>query len=458
MLRWIAAVVAALVSAQAPSAPQLTADEAYSLGTQAYLYAYPLVLMERTRAATPNRPPNQFVHAPAYPGPDARNVVRPNVDTLYSTAWLDLSREPVLMTVPDMGSRYYLIQFLDAWTETFSVPGTRTTGNKAGTFAIVGPDWKGALPAGATRIDSPTNMVWIIGRIQTNGPDDYANVRALQRGFSLAPMLASRSAQREGGGGTRPPAPAAVIDLNAAARITPPAAVAQQDAAAFFTAFAEALRMNRPHAEDATFVARFKALGIVPGQPFDRSALAPEAMQALDRAVRDAQQQFARRDVTVRNGWSYGNTVGRYGTSYLDRATVARWGLGALPTDDAMYPSVNHDAEGKPLTGANRYAMHFAKDALPPVNAFWSLTLYDADGYFAANAINRYAIGDRDKLTFNADGSLDLYIQHDRPADAQAANWLPAPEGAFNLTMRLYWPKQEALGGTWTPPTAVRVP
>jgi hypothetical protein len=346
-----------------------------------------------------------------------------------------------------MGSRYYLIQFLDAWTETFSVPGTRTTGNKAGTFAIVGPDWKGMLPAGATRIDSPTNMVWIIGRIQTNGPDDYANVRALQSRFSLAPVS-----------GRRPPASAATTDLNASARITPPAAVAQQDAAAFFTAFAEALRMNRPHAEDATFVARFKALGIVPGQPFDRLALAPEAMQALDRAVRDAQQQFARRDVTVRNGWSYGNTVGRYGTSYLDRATVARWGLGALPPDDAMYPSVNHDAEGKPLTGASRYAMHFAKDALPPVNAFWSLTLYDADGYFAATAINRYAIGDRDTLTFNADGSLDLYIQHDRPADPHAANWLPAPEGAFNLTMRLYWPKAAATAGTWTPPAAKRVP
>jgi hypothetical protein len=448
MLTLLAALLILLTTPAAQSPARLTADEAYELGTQAYLYAYPLVLMERTRAATPNRPLNQFVHAPAYPGPEARVVIRPNVDTLYSTAWLDLSREPVLMTVPDMGDRYYLIQLLDVWTETFSVPGTRTTGNKAGTFAIVGPDWKGTLPPGVTRIDSPTNIVWIIGRIQTNGPADYANVRALQRGFSLAPLSGSRSAA---------PTPAA-SDSNPSARITPPAAVAQQDAAAFFAAFADALRMNRPHAEDAAFVARLKAIGIVPGQPFDRSSMAPAVMQALDRAVNDAQKQLPRLNATVRNGWRYINTVGRYGTSYQDRASIARFGLGALPTEDAIYVGRNQDADGKPFTGASHYTMHFAKDALPPVRAFWSLTLYDADGYFAPNAINRYAIGDRDKLTFNADGSLDLHLQHDRPADGLVANWLPTPEGAFNLTMRLYWPKPAALSGTWTPPVVRQTP
>lgn len=451
----IAALLAGLVALFTGATPQSpaarpTPDEAYALGTQAYLYAYPLVLMERTRAAVPNRPLNQFTHAPAYPGPDARTIVRPNVDTLYSIAWLDLSREPVVMTVPDMGTRYYLVQLLDAWTETFSVPGTRTTGNKAGTFAIVGPDWKGTVPSAMTTIDSPTNTVWVIGRIQTNGPDDYPAVRALQRGFQLATL----------GGTAPPPRPATASDFTerSGARLTPPAQIAREDAATFFTAFAEALKANRPHADDAAFVARFKAIGIVPGQAFDRSAALPEIMQALDRAVNDAQPQLARRDATVRNGWSYSNTVGRYGTAYLDRASIALRGLGALPAEDAIYPSVANDADGRPLDGANKYTMHFAKEALPPVNAFWSLTLYDADGYFLANAMNRYALGDRDRLRFNDDGSLNLYVQHERPAERQVANWLPAPAGGFNMTMRLYWPKPAALAGTWTPPGVRRIP
>jgi hypothetical protein len=377
-------------------------------------------------------------------------VVRPNVDTLYSTAWLDLSREPVVMNVPDMGSRYYLVQLLDAWTETFAVPGTRTTGNKAGSFVIVGPNWKGAVPSGTTRIDSPTSMVWIIGRIQTNGPDDYANVRALQRGFTLAPLSGTVS--------TTQPSAGSDFTRRTTTGSTPPAQVARMNASEFFSAFAEALKTNPPHPDDAAFVARFKAIGIVPGEPFNPASGTPAEMQALERAVREAPQQFSRRDVTVRNGWSYANTIGRYGTMYLDRARTERVGLGALPPEDAIYPTVARDAEGRPFSGANRYAMHFAKEALPPVNVFWSLTLYDADGYFVPNAINRYAIGDRDHLRFNDDGSLDLHIQHERPADTQLANWLPAPEGDFDLALRLYWPKQAAASGAWTPQTIRRVP
>jgi len=451
---WLSGLMAlvAVVGAPQSTAPRLTPNEAYTLGSQAYLFAYPLVLMERTRAGA-NLPVNQFLHAPAYPGPQARTVVRPNVDTLYSTAFLDLSREPVVLTVPDMGTRYYLVQLLDAWSETFSVPGTRTTGNKAGNFAIVGPAFSGKVPDGVTTIKSPTNIVWLIGRIQTNGPADYTNVRALQRGFTLTPLSGWPAAPPAAG-------PTAGADLFApSAGLTPPAQVARQDAATFFAAFADALRANPPHADDAAFVARFKAIGIVAEQPFDRSAIAPEIMQALDRAVRDAQPRLSRADVTVRNGWRYRNAIGQYGTSYLERAAVARVGLGALPKEDAIYPGVVNDAQGKALSGVNRYTMHFAKDALPAVNAFWSLTMYDEDGYFVPNAINRYAIGDRDALQFNEDGSLDLYIQRERPADArQAANWLPAPEGSFNMTMRLYWPKPPALDGTWTPPSLRRVP
>lgn len=433
------------VAAQSPS--QLAAEDAYALATQAYLYAYPLVLMEQTREAQ-NRPVNQFVHAPAFPTPQNRTVVRPNVDTLYSTAWLDLAKEPVVMTVPDTGTRYYLIQMMDAWTETFAVPGTRTTGNKAGRFAIVGPDWKGTLPQGLTPINAPTNSVWIIGRIQTNGVDDYPNVRALQRGFELAPLSGAGSPASAPPGGVQP-----------AAALTPPQQVAQYDASAFFLAFTRVLNANRPHPEDAAFVARLKALGIVPGSSFDPSRLSPGVKSAVDRGAMDAQKQLSRTDAPVRAGWrAFSTAIGRYGTAYRDRAAVARGGLGALPPEDAVYTSTSTDADGKPLTGAGKYVIHFPKAGIPPVNAFWSVTLYDADGYFAPNAMNRYGIGDRDRLVVNDDGSLDVYVQLARPPDAQVANWLPAPAGEFNLSLRLYWPKPEVSSGAWTPPTVRRMP
>jgi hypothetical protein len=448
--RHAAAVLASLfVAGPQPVASQasapLSAEQAYSLGTQAYLYAYPLVLMERTRAVQ-NRPINQFVHAQAYPGPQTRAVIRPNVDTLYSTAWLDLSREPIVMSVPDMGDRYYLIQCLDAWTETFSVPGTRTTGNQARRFAIVGPGWKSTLPAGVTEIRSPTNTVWMIGRIQTNGPADYPNVRALQKGFQLAPLSGTAVAA------------STAATIPATTGRTPPEQIAAQTASDFFSAFADALVANPPHADDATFVARFKSLGLVPGRKFDAASLSPAVRAALDRAARDAQERLSRTDATVRNGWRFFTTIGRYGSDYLNRASIARFGLGALPPEDAIYPSIEHDADGRPFSGANRYVMHMPKSALPPVKAFWSMTLYDADGYFAPNAINRYAIGDRDQLRFNDDGSLDVYIQTARPAEDRVANWLPAPAGDFNLTLRLYWPGPEALSGGWAPPSVRRVP
>ena len=431
----------------------LTADDAYALATQAYLYAYPLVLMEATRDAVPNRPMNRFQHAPAFPTPNSRTVVRPNVDTLYSSAWLDLTREPVVMTVPDTGSRYYLIQMMDAWTETFAVPGTRTTGNKAGTFVIVGPDFKGSTPSGMTVINSPTNMVWVLGRIQTNGSDDIPNVRALQRGFQLAPLS-----------GAPQPAPAPA-SLPAALRLTPPQQVAELDAGGFFGAFMRVLNQNRPHEADAGFVSRLKPLGIVPGHAFDPSSLPAEYRSAIDRAARDAHGQLARaREISSgdgsgnANGWRQGKIIGRYGTAYRERALVARTGLGALPVEDAMYPSTAVDARGRALSGDAAYVLHFTKAEVPPVNAFWSMTMYDADGYFVPNSIDRYAIGDRDRLTFNEDGSLDIYIQAARPSEGRVTNWLPAPAGPFNLSLRLYWPKPEALSGAWHPPLVRRVP
>jgi hypothetical protein len=260
-------------------------QEAYERGVEAYLYGYPLVLMELTRQV----PMNQFRHAQAFPTADFRTVVRPNVDTLYSSAWLDVSHEPIVLSVPDTHGRYYLVQMLDAWTETFAVPGARTTGTKAGQFAIVGPEWRGTVPSHMTTITAPTNLVWLIGRIQTNGPDDYPNVHTLQRGFRLAPLSATTD------GISSPSLAASAPQPNA--DLPPPARVAQMDAVTFFTSLADAMKHNPPHADDARFIAPFSAIGLVPGKAFDNGC---DLFIDNDRFGRTTTQRSERLRVALR--------------------------------------------------------------------------------------------------------------------------------------------------------------
>ena len=433
---------------------KLTEEQAYNIGIQAYIYAYPLVLSEMTKRVIPNKRAaiNQFEHAEAFPLPDLKVVIRPNVDTLYSNAWLDLSQEPIILSVPDTGGRYYLMQLLDAWTETFAVPGKRTTGTKAGHFAITGPNWKGTLPKGMQEIKSPTNMVWIIGRTQTNGVSDYANVHQIQRCFKLTPLSAwGKSA-----------ASPSLLPANSSLdlKTTPPQQVARMDATTFFKTFAELLKTNSPHDADAPLLAQLKTIGIAVGKDFDVRTLDPETVKGLDRAVKDAPKLFPVYRVKNRpviDGWGFSIKIGKYGTAYSERASQAFFGLGALAPEDAVYGGTNVDNEGQTLKGTNRYVLHFDKNALPPVRAFWSVTLYAADGFFVANSINRYAIGDRDKLLFNQDGSLDIYIQPDSPEKGKDSNWLPAPAGEFNLTLRLYRPKPELINRKWRPLAVRRV-
>jgi hypothetical protein len=461
MARWATALALVMIfstqgltNAQSHQ-PALTEDQAYKLGAQAYVYAYPLVLMELTKRVMTNRglPLNRFFHAQTFPTPEAKTIIRPNVDTLYSTAWLDLSEEPVILSVSDTGGRYYLVQLLDAWTETFASPGARTTGTKANDFAIVGPAWKGRLPEGVREIRSPTNVVWALGRTQTNGASDYEHVHQIQRGFKLTRL------SDWGKSSTSPSMPSMPRDTSVDMS-TPPQQVARMDARTFFKAFADALKTNAPHEADAPMLAQLKAIGIEAGKDFEATRLGPDVIKGLERAVTDAPKQiaagFAKRR-TVSNGWAYSTKIGKYGTAYIDRAAIAMFGLGALEPEDAVYGFGSVDAEGQSFNGGSRYVLHFDKSALPPVQAFWSVTLYGPDGFFAANAINRYAIGDRDKLAFNQDGSLDIYIQSDRPDAAKESNWLPAPEGEFNLAMRLYWPKSEVMSGAWKPPAVRRV-
>ncbi len=429
-----------------------------ALSAQIFVYAYPLVLMDVTREVMTARvPANTFSHKRSFPDATFTDVVSPNADTLYSTAWLDLSCGPVILSLPDTHGRYYLMPLMDAWTNVFATPGKRTAGTKTAVYAVTGPMWSGTLPPGVREIRSPTEMVWLIGRTQTNGKQDYAAVRRLQDQYRLAPLLASQR-----GGKARPkPAQAMLPEAVPVDLETPPVEqVAAMDAQAFFTRFAELLPANPPAAADAAMVEAIKKLGIVPGMPFSVTALEPSTAHAVQEGATTALAgivAMAKRGGSDGDGkWTVHRDLGNYGTAYGKRALVAWVGLGANLPADALYPSTRVDAAGKPLNGANRYVLHFNKGQMPPSEAFWSLTLYNDKQAFVANPLNRYAIGDRDRLRYNRNGSLDIYIQNARPAGKRVANWLPAPPDAFNLMMRVYWPRQAMLDGTWSAPPVHR--
>ncbi|HUB46368.1 MAG TPA: DUF1254 domain-containing protein [Acetobacteraceae bacterium] len=465
----IASAVLACALAVMPASAQqsgqqptvLSADQAREFAIAAYIYAYPLVLMEYTRRNQTNvadvvpgkAPMNQFGHRATFPDATFTAVVRPNADTLYSTLWFDVSNQPLLITVPDSGGRYYLLPMMDMWTDIFDSPGARTTGTGPQLLAIVGPHWQGKLPATATMIRSPTAIGWIIGRTETNGPADFDNVHKFQAALTAVPL----------GQWGKPSTPAkgkvdASIDMN-----TPPDdQVDRLNPQAFFSLFCALTALSPPHANDYPILHQMHRIGIDPGKPFSRASLSPEARQAISEAWPIARQRIidaSNRSSSLVNGWRIRLTaIGTYGTDYLQRASVAYSGLGANTTEDAVYPTALTDGSGNKLSSDHRYVMHFAKDKLPPVRGFWSLTMYNDKQLFAANPLNRYAIGDRDKLAFNPDGSLDLYVQRESPGAEKAANWLPAPaSGDFTMNLRLYWPKSDVLDGTWSPPPVQRV-
>lgn len=460
----IVLMTSAAVSRAQPAA-SVSEQEAYEIGMEAYIYAYPLVTMDVTRRITTNLnagvkpgfgPPNAFQHFRAYPTADDREVVRPNFDTLYSSAWLDLTREPMVVSAPDTDGRYYLLPMLDMWTDVFGVPGKRTSGTKATSLAVVPPGWNGELPKDVQRIDAPTPHVWIIGRTQTNGPKDYEAVHNVQDGYAITPL----SQWAEG----KPTSPVkAVIDPTVDMKTPPLDQVNKMPAAAYFTYAAELMKVNPPHVTDWSMVERMKRIGMEPGKSFDSATLTPMVLAALDRATRDGlKAMYAKLPTLARvvKGWQMNtDTMGVYGDYYVKRAIVAMVGLGANQPEDAIYPLLVTDADGKPPVGEKKYVLHFSKDELPPAGAFWSVTMYDAHGFQVANAIDRFAIGDRDDLKYNADGSLDLYFQHASPGKEHEPNWLPSPaSGTLGVTMRLYAPKAEAMDGRWSPPAVKAVP
>ena len=457
------ALLTVLATWGSPATAQVSLEDAKAIGVDAYLYFYPLVTMDLTRRQLTNvepgtgglgGPPNTFVNIPAYPSADMKVVVRPNFDTLYSSAWLDLTEEPVIVSVPDTNGRYYLLPMLDMWTNVFASPGWRTTGTQAGNFAIVPPGLRNEpkLPEGVQRIDAPTPYVWIIGRTKTDGPPDYDAVHKIQAGFKTTPL------SRWG----KAPEPVEVkIDPSVDMKTPPKVQVDRMPAPEYFAYAAEIMKLQPPHITDQPIIARMRRIGIEPGQSFELSQTDPTVKEALDSAPATAQALMAWKVPTlarIANGWSMNtDTMGVYGNYYLKRAIVAQLGLGANLPEDAIYPLNIGDENGRPLDGASNYTIHFEKEALPPVDGFWSITLYDQEGYQVANSLNRFAASSWMPFAYNPDGSLDLYFQHESPGADKEANWLPAPTGPFNLTMRLYAPKSDALTGKWDPPPVTKV-
>ena len=438
----------------------ITEQEARELGVEAYLYFYPLVVMDATRRQMTNVAPgtvpglgpmNTLCHMRAL-ATEFRAVRAPNMSVLASLSWLDLTREPVIVSVPDTDGRFYLLAMLDMWNEVFAAPGKRTSGTRAGHFGVVPPGWQGQLPTGVQKIQSPTRYVFLAGRTHTTGPADYEAVHRIQDGYAITPLS-------QWG---RAPQPAVFTPDPTVDMATPPAAqVDGMPADAFFAYAAELLKLQPPHATDWSILARLRRIGFEVGKSFDATRLPPAARRALDGVPGAAWEKVRSRGPTlgrVVNGWQMiTETMGVYGNHYLKRAWSAMiLGVFGNEPEDAIYPPNVADADGRPLDGANDYVLHFAGDELPPVEAFWSVTMYDADGHIAANPVHRYAIGDSDPLHYNADGSLDLYLQHDSPGAERESNWLPAPRGPLSVLLRLYAPKPAALDGTWNPPAIKR--
>lgn len=441
------------------------AKDEFVAASDAYIYGYPLVTMEMTRRVMTNvaavektrAPMGQFLRLRSYPDATYRDVTAPNADTLYTTAWFDVGKEPWIVSIPDMKGRYFLFPMLSGWTDVFQVPGTRTTGTGAQTYAITGPGWKGALPPGVVEYKSPTSIVWILGRIYCTGtPEDYAAVHALQDACKVYPLSAWGKDWTPPAGVVNP-----AIDMKKPVRDQ----VNDLSGVEYFKLLAELMKTNPPAAADTAILPKLAMVGIVPGKDFDPSVADPAVINRVPKITfnRIMLHFLTGPEISNINGWRFTTKAGVYGTDYIQRALVTAIGLGANRPQDAVYPTSMKSGGGllaRKYDGANKYVMHFAKGQLPPVKGFWSITMYDENYFFVANPINRYSISARQNLKANADGSVDLYIQKDSPGADKESNWLPAPAGKFILMMRNYWPNPNAptiIDGSWKIPEVKKV-
>jgi len=473
---WAAFCSAAVVSCagggtsepRKPFTPAPTAGEerAVDIATDAYIYGYSLVTTEVTRVQMSNvskadglhAPMNQFLNIKRYPPADYRGVSAPNADTLYSLAWVDLS-QPMVFTHPAMGKRYYLFEMVDLWMNVLDSPSARSAGGAAQTYLLSGPGWKGKVPKGMKQIPVATRYLAILGRTYADGSErDYKAVNALQAQYKLTPLAAwgKKYVYK---------APPVVQDPGYSMAAKPQEAIEGLGGDGYFNLLAKLMGGAAPPAPaDGPILERMAKIGIVPGQPFDSSKLAPDVRAALNDLPKLALGAIEGEHGSLgetKDGWVITKGLGVYGTDYMKRAVVAAFGWPANRQEDAVYPYTDVDAGGQKLNGANTYTLTFPKGQTPPVNAFWSLTMYEIDQgwWFVPNKLNKFTVSPRNKLVYEKDGSLVLYLQNASPGKAKEANWLPAPTGDFIAMLRMYWPKEKPpsiLDESWLPPAVVK--
>jgi hypothetical protein len=445
----------------APIEKALTAAEAKALAKDAYLFGLPVVFIEKqfdyqthaTKAEKTKAPVNQFIHYRAFIDASNKAVVGFNVDNLYSFAGLDLTNEPVILSIPEMGNRFWLMQLIDAWNGVPAAPGSRQRGGKGGNFAITGPGWQGQLPEGVEQLKCPTNLIMIGGRTYCAGASDYAAVNKLQDQYKLTPLS-------QWGKNYSPPS---VVPLKEGVIDT--MLVNDQfkalSAEQFYKNLNRLMVSNPPYAADSALLKKIEVIGIKPGLEFSLNNFTPEVAKAIEEGYAEgfkAMMDEATHLGKIVNGWSLTYDMGKYGTRYAYRAAWTFMGVGGNVLEDAFYPLAQVDVDNNPLDAANKYTLTFKKEEIPPAEAFWSLTMYDFNSYLVENKINRYALGDRSKLKYEKDGSLTIYIQSTNPGKDKESNWLPAPEtGKFKVALRLYVPKQTVVNGSWNPPAIQKV-
>lgn len=432
------------------SADSETDENIWETVEAAYVYTFPLVLMDATetsatnteKAATEKAPVNQFIHSVALADAQFKTVVTPNVDTIYSQVWYDLSEEPMVYELPET-DRFCKVQVLDGWTNTAAVL------DKAGAYAITLSTWEGELPEGVTRIDVPTSMAWSITRIVLTGEEDLPNVYAIQEKMKLMPLSDYIS------GDTYEPPRGSYSEEN---DYIPVDKVLSMDPITFFNKANELMVKNSPAAADKEMLEKIAAVNIGPGMEFDTSVLTGDVAENWKTMLTEIQlklikegQKFSKK----LGQWDYfGEPIGDFNTEYAYRALVALAGLGANTVEVALYPKIEQDADGNTLTGEKSYILHF--ESYPQVleGGFWSVTAYGDDDFLIDNPIDRYCINDRSDLKVNDDGSVDVILSKDAPEDT--TNWLPVGDGGFHLYMRIYTPDMDALE-TWTAPTITEI-
>jgi hypothetical protein len=445
----------------------ITSREAAEIATDAYIFGFPLVMMDLNRQVMTNvrepegmrAPMGQVANVRDLPLPSTRDARVPNADTLATSVWLDVSREPWVLSFPDLKDRYAVFSVFDGWSTVVASLGKRTSGTGAQKYVISGPGWKGKLPHGVKRLKSPTSLVWMLGRIYCTGtPEDCAAVHALQDQISATPLSSYGKAY------TPPPA-----HVNPTLDMRKPVIeqVNKLGCATYFNWLATLMKDNPPTPEDLPLVKKMARLGLVPGKPFNIGQLDPaviEVLESVPNTARSKVSDWLKQDTKVSNlgdwksedGWKWTLKTGVYGTDYIQRALVAAIGLGANLPQDTLVAASTVDAAGEPYSGNFRYGMHFPPGQAPSANGFWSLTMYDSDLFLVSNPLSRFSLNARDHFKFNLDGSLDLYLQQHPPGAEMESNWLPAPEGKFTLILRFYWPKDAMFKANWKIPPVKR--